>query len=87
MPLVFSVISTCLHRPASPFAGYHAFSPSVANVATWYFDTGATHHMTNSGAVFDDLTPYHGKEYVLVGNGASFPISQTSSLPLTFSSV
>ncbi|KAM1683183.1 hypothetical protein EV1_034075 [Malus domestica] len=51
-------ISTCPHRPALPFAGYHAYSSGVAHHPTGYFDTGIIHHMTSNEAAFPDPTPY-----------------------------
>lgn len=41
-------------------------------------DTGASAHMTPHLGNLDTSEPYSGKDRVLVGNGASLPITHTS---------
>lgn len=75
-----------IHCPPSPFVGCHAFPLGITHDPTWYFDTGATHHMTNNEVVFQDISPYLGNAYVLVGNEASLPIAHIDSLPFQLGS-
>uniref|UniRef100_A0A2N9G1B4 Uncharacterized protein n=1 Tax=Fagus sylvatica TaxID=28930 RepID=A0A2N9G1B4_FAGSY len=51
----------------------------------WYTDTGATAHMTNDATQLDKSNTYTGKDRVIVGNGASFPISHTDTISPTSS--
>ena len=51
----------------------------------WYTDTGATTHMTNDATQLDKSNTYTGKDRVIVGNGASFPISHTDTISPTSS--
>lgn len=69
------------HRLPPPFVGYHAFPLGTTHDPTWYFDIGATHHMTNNEVVFQDISPYLGNTYVLAGSEASLPIAHTGFLP------
>lgn len=46
----------------------------------WYLDTGASSHMTLDPSQLVQTEPYMGKGYVVVGNGASLPISHTGTL-------
>ncbi|KAB2612776.1 GDSL esterase/lipase 5-like [Pyrus ussuriensis x Pyrus communis] len=55
----------CPQCSAPPFAAYHAFPLGAVNDLTWYFDIGATHHMTNHGAAFHDPAPYNDLAYGL----------------------
>ncbi|KAJ0009702.1 hypothetical protein Pint_33473 [Pistacia integerrima] len=46
----------------------------------WFTDTGASAHMTPDPSQLDKVEPYHGKDCVVVGNGASLPITHTGTL-------
>jgi hypothetical protein len=46
----------------------------------WYTDSGASSYMTNDVGNLDATTPYGGYNKVVVGNGASLPITHTGSL-------
>ena len=41
----------------------------------WFPDTGATDHITDNPGNLDSLTPYHGSDGVMVGNGHTLPIT------------
>jgi hypothetical protein len=58
---------------------------SFTQASDWYTDTGATAHMTNDVAQLDKSDTYTGKDCVVVGNGATLPISHTSILSPTSS--
>ena len=49
---------------------------------TWIVDSGATHHITTEP---HNLQPYHGNEYVSMGDGNKIPISHTGSTKLNAS--
>ena len=40
----------------------------------WFFDTRATHHLTNNSQSLEDVKPYLGSDQVTIGNGQSLPI-------------
>ncbi|KAL6350717.1 hypothetical protein AAG906_028176 [Vitis piasezkii] len=44
----------------------------------WYLDTGASAHMTLDLSHLDQASNYTGKDRVVVGNGASLPITHTA---------
>ena len=46
----------------------------------WLLDTGALAHMTPDNSTLEQSTAYTGKECVIVGNGASLPITHTSNI-------
>jgi hypothetical protein len=46
----------------------------------WLLDTGASAHMTPDNSTLEQSTAYTGKECVIVGNGASLPITHTSNI-------
>ena len=52
----------------------------------WFFDTGATHHLTNNSMPFTNLHPYSGSDQVTVSNGHSIPIFHTGNMFLSHSS-
>ncbi|KAH7847305.1 hypothetical protein Vadar_024476 [Vaccinium darrowii] len=43
----------------------------------WYFDSGATHHITNSLQNLSVAQPVANKEGILVGNGNTLPVTHT----------
>ncbi|RVW80531.1 putative mitochondrial protein [Vitis vinifera] len=57
-------------------------SLSGPKAADWFLDTEASAHMTTDPSILDQSKNYMGKDSVIVGNGASLPITHTgSSLP------
>lgn len=62
-----------------PFAGMQmTYDPN------WYFDTGATHHMTSNAV--NNPVPSPGNNTVLLGNGDTVNIAHSGTLPLTLGS-
>ena len=57
-----------------------ACSLSNGSESDWFTDTGASAHMTPDPSQLDKVEPYHGKDCVIVGNGASLPITHTGTL-------
>ena len=55
-------------------------SLSNGSESYWFIDIGASAHMTPDPSQLDKVEPYHGKDCVIVGNGASLPISHTGML-------
>uniref|UniRef100_A0A2N9HB18 Integrase catalytic domain-containing protein n=1 Tax=Fagus sylvatica TaxID=28930 RepID=A0A2N9HB18_FAGSY len=49
----------------------------AGNASDCYLDTGASAHMTSDHCNLDQSTSYTGKDCVIVGNGASLPITHT----------
>ncbi|KAJ0049526.1 hypothetical protein Pint_15730 [Pistacia integerrima] len=65
-----------------------AFTSCTLNdnqTSDWYTNTKATAHMTNDATQLDKSNTYTDKDRVIVGNGASLPISHTGTLSPTFS--
>ena len=68
--------------------------PDFGDDAGWYVDSRATNHVTNSGDILDQATPYNGHETLAVANGkkllishidrAHIPSTSSSSLQLSF---
>ncbi|KAH0661799.1 hypothetical protein KY284_026730 [Solanum tuberosum] len=57
----------------------HLASPlAIVDPAAWYFDSGATHHVTSDMANLS-LQTYTGNDGLAVGNGMKIHISHTSS--------
>ena len=48
--------------------------------SNWFLDTGASTHMTLAYSTLDQSTTYTGKDCVIIGNGASLPITHTSKI-------
>jgi len=46
----------------------------------WLLDIGASTHMTPDNSTLEQSTAYMGKECVIVGNGASLPITHTCNI-------
>ena len=55
-------------------------SVSGNDASDWFLDTGALAHMTPVHLTLDHSTSYMGKDCVIVGNGASLPITYTGKL-------
>uniref|UniRef100_A0A2N9HRT6 Uncharacterized protein n=1 Tax=Fagus sylvatica TaxID=28930 RepID=A0A2N9HRT6_FAGSY len=64
-----------------------AFSTSCSlsgpEASDWYLDTGASAHMTTDPSTLDQCTNYTSKDSVIVGNGASLPITHTGRVVAT----
>lgn len=54
-------------------------SPHYAQDYDWYFDSGASNHVTHQTETFQDLTEHNGKNSLVVGNGVKLDIIGTSS--------
>lgn len=52
----------------------------------WFPDSGATHHMTGDASAIHTPQPYHGPNSVQLGNGDSFHITSTSTIPISLNS-
>ncbi|KAK0601255.1 hypothetical protein LWI29_022481 [Acer saccharum] len=75
------------HGPESltaPFVGMHVAQYPSPPDFTWYPDTGATHHMTSTAP--SDSVPFTGNTSVLLGNGASLPITNTGNILVSLGS-
>ncbi|RVX07394.1 Retrovirus-related Pol polyprotein from transposon RE1 [Vitis vinifera] len=46
---------------------------------SWFFDTGATHHLSHSAQTLSCVQPYSGTDQVTIGDGNSLPILHTVS--------
>ena len=55
-------------------------SLSGHEASDWFLDTGASAHMTPAHSTLDQSTTYTGKDCVIVGNGASLPITHTGKI-------
>ena len=55
-------------------------SISGNEASDWYLDTRASTHMTLDHCNLDQSTSYTGKDCVIVGNGASLPITYTGTI-------
>ena len=55
-------------------------SVSGNEASDWFLDIGASAHMTPAHSTLDHSTTYMGKDCVIVGNGASLPITHTGKL-------
>ena len=53
---------------------------------TWYLDSGASHHLTQSVGNLTSSSPYTGIDKVTIGNGKHLSISNTGSHRLLFDS-
>ena len=66
-----------------PSSSYTLGNPPVCYTAattnSWYPDTGTTNHITANPNLITALTPYTGSNHILVGNGQSFPITNTGT--------
>ncbi|RVW59875.1 Retrovirus-related Pol polyprotein from transposon RE1 [Vitis vinifera] len=54
-------------------------SPSTISDEAWFFDTGATHHLSQSIDPLSDVQPYMGNDKVIVGNGKHLRILHTGT--------
>lgn len=60
-------------------------SPSTPSNDAWFFDTRATHRLTQEVSSLINVQPYKGKGQVIVGNGKQILILNigTKSIPFT----
>lgn len=54
-------------------------STTGSSASDWYLDTGAPAHMTPDATSLDSSEQHDGKDTVIVGNGASLPITRIGS--------
>ncbi|RVX10831.1 Retrovirus-related Pol polyprotein from transposon RE2 [Vitis vinifera] len=47
---------------------------------SWFFDTGATHHLSHSAQTLSNVQPYSGADQVTIGDGHSLPILNTDQV-------
>ncbi|RVW25337.1 hypothetical protein CK203_106804 [Vitis vinifera] len=47
---------------------------------SWFFDTGATHHLSHSAQTLSHVQPYSGADQVTIGDGHSLPILNTDQV-------
>ncbi|GAU51857.1 hypothetical protein TSUD_416410 [Trifolium subterraneum] len=78
----------CFHRFDKTYSrsnhsakSHNAFLASQNSVQDydWYFDSGASNHMTHRTDNFQDLNEHHGKNSLIVGNGEKLKIVATDS--------
>lgn len=63
-----------------PFVGMHVASSSNPN---WYWDSGATNHMTHDAKLFSLGASYTPTDNVVIGNGDTLPITQSGNVFLS----
>ena len=70
------------HEPTAQLAEAFTSSCSVSRneASDWFLDTGASAHMTPAHLTLDHSTSYTSKDCVIIGNGASLPITHTGKL-------
>jgi histone deacetylase 1/2 len=73
----------------SSAGGYHGaggHTPSYPIDVPWYFDTGATDHMTNEAGRLQAQEPYRGRDKVRTADGSGMPITHVGQASLLSSS-
>ena len=58
---------------------HHNTTTSTPDMSQWLLDSGASHHIANNLNNLSLHTPYTGSENVMIGNGATLPITHTGS--------
>ncbi|RVW20916.1 Retrovirus-related Pol polyprotein from transposon RE2 [Vitis vinifera] len=58
-------------------------SPSTISDEAWFFDTGATHHLSQSVNPLSDVQPYMGNDKVIVGNVLHVPDIATNLISVS----
>lgn len=48
--------------------------------SSWCLESGASHHMTPSSSQFIDSQSYYGKDRIIIGDGSTLNIHQTSTI-------
>ncbi|KAL5730343.1 hypothetical protein ACHQM5_003176 [Ranunculus cassubicifolius] len=75
--------SSCPQRiPPQLQTAFAGFQWGPQSDPSWYLDSGATHHMTESADAMPYRTPYPGNDSIFLGNGTSLNISHTGNIPL-----
>ncbi|RVW86356.1 Retrovirus-related Pol polyprotein from transposon RE1 [Vitis vinifera] len=76
----------CYHRFDINYQGNNGVPPAQASFShamlaaapdhqdSWFFDTGATHHLSHSTQTLSCVQPYSGTDQVTIGDGNSLPI-------------
>ncbi|RVW80238.1 Retrovirus-related Pol polyprotein from transposon RE1 [Vitis vinifera] len=54
--------------------------PFTNHQDSWFFDTGATHHLSHSAQTLSNVQPYSGADQVTIGDGHSLPILNTDQV-------
>jgi hypothetical protein len=68
---------------ADSYSGnYSGYTPSYSVDPTWYFDTGATDHMTSEMAKLNSQEPYRGHDKVRTADGSGMPITHVGQASL-----
>ena len=79
--------STAIHKSTNNNTQMQAMlpSPSTPSNDAWFFDTRATHRLTQEVSSLINVQPYKGKGQVIVGNGKQILILNigTKSIPFT----
>lgn len=73
-----SLCSDQYSRPLESIHSMEAFTSCSLNdsqISNWYTNACATSHMAHDATQLDKVDTYTGKDYVVVGNGASLSIS------------
>jgi hypothetical protein len=68
------------------YQGAGGFTPSYPINVPWYFDTGATEHMTNEASRLQAQEPYQGRDKVRTADGSGMPITHVGQASLLSSS-
>ena len=66
--------------------GGGGYTPSCPIDPAWYFDTGATDHMTNEAGHLQAQEPYRGRDKVRTADGSGMPITHVGQASLLSSS-
>ncbi|RVW62840.1 Retrovirus-related Pol polyprotein from transposon RE2 [Vitis vinifera] len=69
------------HLPTRPQCQLCAMLAAAPNHQdSWFFDTGATHHLSHSAQTLSNVQPYSGADQVTIGDGHSLPILNTDQV-------
>ena len=71
-------------QDSSPLQAMLAAAPNHQD--SWFFDTGATHHLSHSAQTLSHVQPYSGADQVTIGDGHSLPILNTGNKSFFFHS-
>ena len=56
------------------------FSDTSSPSSTWFIDSGASNHMTNSHTPFSNLTSYNGHLQIQTADGGHVPITAVNNI-------
>ncbi|RVW14006.1 Retrovirus-related Pol polyprotein from transposon RE1 [Vitis vinifera] len=65
-------------QDSSPLQAMLAIAPDHQD--SWFFDTGATHHLSHSAQTLSHVQPYSGADQVTIADGHSLPILNTDQV-------